>query len=174
MHVYNELMFVCVLLLKLFGKIHGPKMKNIFLGEPLPNFFHPQFTKLIAKILIFFCRMRLRMLWGEFWTPSTQVCGRLTTFYVLDYSLTIPWLVKKKETLSSKFWFFSAEWDWGCFGENFEHHQSKNVRKTVQNMFFCSSVLIFAWKYPLMVFKILPKASSISFCRKKSEFWLSV
>ena len=51
MHVYNELMFVCVLLLKLFGKIHGPKMKNIFLGEPLPNFFHPQFTKLIAKIL---------------------------------------------------------------------------------------------------------------------------
>ena len=70
--------------------------------------------------------------------------------------------------------FFSAEWVRGCFGENFEYHQHiplcKNVRNTVQNVFFCSSALIFARPYGLMVFKIRFRASSIRLWKKICTF----
>ena len=55
MHIKNELMFVCVLFLQLFGKIYHPKLKTHFSrGTPAQFFFQPQFTELIAKIRIFF------------------------------------------------------------------------------------------------------------------------
>ena len=111
--------------------------------------------------------------------PFTLACW-LWLCYLLEYAALINNILLKNyylsfrvsgivllRTLSSKFWFFSAEWDWGCFGENFKHHQRKYVGAWLLFTFLTIPwLVIFAQMYTLMVLKILPKAFYILLCRK--------